>query len=85
MSYAHDLARRYNERLAVENYRRADEIEWVVTGLGTVALRDIPEASRRRMASTERSREAERKRWADEHHAEHRPFAPPQAEERLAL
>ena len=58
---------------------------WVVTGLGTVALRDIPETSRRRMASAERSREAERKRWADEHHAEHRPFAPHETEERLAL
>lgn len=85
MTYAHDLARRYNERLAVENYHRAEEIEWVVTGLGTVVLRDIPEASRRRMASGERNREAERKRWADEHHAEHRPFAPHQTEERFAL
>lgn len=79
MSYVHELARRYNEALYQANPRRAEEIEWFVDAMGNLRLRDIPELTARRTAQAERRREADRKRWVEEHHTEHRPFAPPEA------
>lgn len=76
MSYAHDLARAYNERLWTGNPRLAAEIEWVADGSGNVRLRDIPERAAARTKAIDARREAERDRWVREHGAEHRPFAP---------
>lgn len=62
MSYAHDLARAYNQRLAERDHKRAEEIEWYVTN-GNIRLRDIPEWSHRRASAVEQTREYERQEF----------------------
>lgn len=79
MSYAHDLARAYNEALYARDHRRADQVEWHVNHAGAVVLRDRPEWSVANRRGQEQRAEAERQRWKREQDCEHRPFAPPEA------
>lgn len=81
MTYAHELARRYNDTLYATNRRRAEEVEWHVNHAGALALRDRPAWSSATRRRQEQKTEAERKRWVHEHQAEHRPFAPPERPE----
>lgn len=62
MSYAHDLARSYNQRLHERDPHRAEEIEWCVSN-GNIKLRDIPEWSNRRAKSVEQTREYQRQEF----------------------
>ena len=68
MSYAHDLARNYNQRLAERDPHRADEIEWYVAEGGQIRLRDIPEWSRRRTKAIDQKREYERQEFNRRNH-----------------
>lgn len=80
-TYTHDLARAYNRRLAEREGKQFEAMEWIVTDAGELKLVYRLEFQRRNLERGKQRVERDRKRWADTHMIEHRPFAPPERPE----